>query len=116
MTKYRKEPPEETESSLFHLRMQLRDAQNTHKRLHGGSVRIIESRELLVVEKAMDCIVAPSTSAVSGYGIARHYTERYDPRYGTGLIPQSASLVEDIADFWGCYFLGRGWQSKLKIQ
>jgi hypothetical protein len=31
---------------------------------------------------------------------ARHYAERYNPRYGTGLIPESASAVDDIAAFW----------------
>ena len=30
-----------------------------------------------------------------------------DSRYGTGLIPESAPLVEDIADFWCQYHLGK---------
>lgn len=114
MIKYLKEPTDEAKSSLLHLRMELRDAQDTHKRLRGGPVRIIESRELLVVETALDCFASPPVPAVSGYAVARQYAERYDPRYGIGLIPESAPLVEDIADFWGRYFFGRGWQNKLK--
>ncbi|MEX1028144.1 MAG: hypothetical protein WD049_09095 [Candidatus Paceibacterota bacterium] len=114
MTKYLKEPTQEAESALFHLQRELRDAQNTHKRLRGGPVRIIECKELLVVETALECVVRSSVSAGLGYDVARQYAERYDPRYGTGLIPESAPLVEDIAEFWGRYFLGRGWRNKLR--
>ena len=32
--------------------------------------------------------------------MARVYAERYDPRHGTGLVPESAPLVRDIAEFW----------------
>src|SRR2546428_9269429 len=42
-----------------------------------------------------------------GYRLARQYAERYNARYGTGLIPESAPLVEDIADFWCQYHLGK---------
>lgn len=34
------------------------------------------------------------------YQTARHYAERYASRLGTGLIPESAPLVQDIVDFW----------------
>ena len=37
-----------------------------------------------------------------------------DARYGTGLIPESAPLVEDIADFWCQYHLGKPLQEWLK--
>ena len=29
------------------------------------------------------------------------------------LIPASAPMVEDIAEFWGRHFLGRGWKKQL---
>ena len=41
-----------------------------------------------------------------GYELAKHYAERYNPSYGTGLIPESAPLVEDIANFWCGYHFG----------
>ena len=37
------------------------------------------------------------------YQTARHYAEQYDPRYGDGLIPASAPLLEDIVQFWKEY-------------
>jgi hypothetical protein len=114
MSKYLKEPGEEAESSLLRLQMELQEAQNSHKRLRGRPVRIIESRELLVIETALQCFSTPSASADLGYDIARQYAERYDSRYGTGLIPESAPLIEDIADFWGRYFLGRSWRKRIK--
>ena len=42
-----------------------------------------------------------------GYELARNYAERYDSRYGTGLSPQSAPFVEDIANFWCEYHFGQ---------
>jgi hypothetical protein len=36
------------------------------------------------------------------------YAERYDSHHGTGLIPASAPMMEEIADFWRDYFgIGR---------
>ena len=63
-------------------------------------MRIIESREALLVEKAIACVLKPQQSADWGYRLARDYAERYDPRYGSGLIPGSAPYVEEIAAFW----------------
>ena len=48
-----------------------------------------------------------------GYRLARQYAERYNPRYGSGLIPASAPFVEDIAEFWGKHFSGRDWKKRL---
>ena len=42
----------------------------------------------------------PWESAHWGYQTARQYAERYNPRYGTGLIPESASAIEDIVTYW----------------
>jgi hypothetical protein len=38
------------------------------------------------------------------YHLARDHSQRYDQRYGTGLIPESAPLVMDIVDFWCDYY------------
>jgi hypothetical protein len=42
-------------------------------------------------------------AAYWGYRVAKEYAERYEPRYGTGLIPESAPLVQEIAEFWCRY-------------
>jgi hypothetical protein len=50
-------------------------------------------------------VFSPTVSVEWGYRIARQYAERYNPRYGTGLIPESAPIVADIADFWCQYHM-----------
>ena len=67
---------------------------------------IIHSTEVLLIEYALSCLLQPAASADWGYHLARQYAERYNSRYGTGLIPESAPLVEYIADFWCQYHLG----------
>jgi hypothetical protein len=62
---------------------------------------------------ALSSLLQPDASANWGYRIAREYSERYNPRYGTGLIPESAPMVEDIADFWCQYHLGKPLQEWL---
>ena len=74
---------------------------------------MIHSREVLVAETALECILNPFASSDLGYLLARWYAERYNSRYGTGLIPESAPMMEDIAEFWGRHFLGRAWKKRL---
>jgi len=113
MTSHVKKPTDETESSLEDLLSEIRNVQNQYERQRWGPVRIIVSGELLVVETALDCVLRPWASSDLGYHLARLYAERYNPRYGTGLIPESAPMVEDIAEFWGQHFLGRSWRKRL---
>src|SRR5215510_1695382 len=73
--------------------------------------------KLRLIEYALSCLLQPTASADWGYHLARQYAERYNSRYGTGLIPESAPLVEDIADFWCQYHLGkslRAWMADSK--
>jgi hypothetical protein len=114
MTKHIKEGTTETQSSLDDVHSEIQGVQDQYENQRWGSVRIIKSRELLVVETALECVLRPWASSDLGYRLARQYAERYNPRYGTGLIPESAPFVEDIAEFWGRYFLGRGWRKRLK--
>ncbi len=72
-----------------------------------GPVRISDSTGGLLIEYALSCLLQPTASADWGYHLARQYAERYNSRYGTGLIPESAPMVEDIADFWCQYHLGK---------
>jgi len=113
MTAYLKNRNEEAEESLDELLLEIRVIQDRYERQRWGTVRIIESRELLVVETALDCVLRPWAPSHLGYRLARQYAERYNPRYGTGLIPESAPMVEDIAEFWGKHLLGREWKKRL---
>ena len=113
MTSYLKKPTEESEESLYELLSEIRSVQDRYEHQRWGAVRIIESRELLVVETALECVVHPWASSDLGYRLARQYAERYNSRYGNGLIPESAPFVDDIAEFWGKHFLGRGWRKRV---
>ena len=113
MTSYLKKPTGEAEESLDNLLSEIRSVQDRYERQQWGPVRIIKSRELLVVEMALECVLNPWYSSVLGYRLARQHAERYNSRYGTGLIPESAPFVEDIAEFWGKHLLGRGWKKRL---
>jgi hypothetical protein len=100
MSKYVKRRSKGRETTLRHLRREIRNLQNEHKNIPWGAVRLILSRELLIVEEALECILTPYAGASLAYQAARDYAERYDPKYPSGLIPASAPYVEDMAEFW----------------
>jgi hypothetical protein len=107
MQRYVEQPTTQTMNPLWTLQSQVRAIQNTYRNQAWGPVRIIQSTEVLLIEYVLSCLLQPTASADWGYHLARQYAERYDPRYGTGLIPESAPLVEDMADFWCQYHLGK---------
>ena len=87
-------------SALRDILFRITEVQNEYERQRWGPVRLIYSRDLLVVENALRCFVSPDEASYWAYHTARQYAERYDPHYGTGLIPASAPLLEDIVQFW----------------
>jgi hypothetical protein len=106
----------ETSESATILRLLhvLEQEQNQYKHRQWGDVRMIQSKELLTVETALRCVKASHDTPYWCYQLAREYAERYDPRYGSGLIPESAPLVEDIAVFWCHYHYGTSLAEWLK--
>lgn len=74
--------------------------QNEYKNIAWGSLRLVKSMDLLVAEKCLRAVLLPDKAPQWLYQATRDYCERYDPRYGTGLIPESAPMVEEIAGFW----------------
>lgn len=113
MTRHLREETTETRSSLEDVHSQIRSVQDRYEHQRWGAVRVIESMELLVGETALECILYPWASSDLGYRLACQYAKRYNSRYNNGLIPKSAPFVEDIAEFWGRYFFGRGWRKRL---
>ncbi|HEY9639938.1 MAG TPA: hypothetical protein V6C57_05610 [Coleofasciculaceae cyanobacterium] len=107
MEMYLAEPTKEKENRLQNLLSQVKEVNNQYRNQNWGSVRIIQSTDVLLIEKALYGILRPAESSDWGYQIARDYTERYNPRYGNGLIPESAPMVEDIANFWSQYYFGK---------
>jgi hypothetical protein len=98
---YLKQPSEEERSRLRTLLHELVGEQNEHRRIHGGPVRIIKNKDLLLVEYALHTVLSDQASLpIWAYQTARHYAERTDSRHAEGLTPASVPLLQDIADFW----------------
>lgn len=87
-------------NELWQILQVLKSLQNTYDKQQWGPVRIIECTKTLLVEKVVECILTPGFSTQWAYQVAREYAERYDSRYGTGLLPESAPMMADIARFW----------------
>ena len=105
MDRYLEARTEAGSRELADLRRALEQLQNQHQSIPFGVARVIENQQALIVETALRIVLAPANAAEWGYQLARMYAERYDSRYGTGLIPDSAQAVETIVDFWcRCYF------------
>ena len=106
MHRYIEQPTQEAADLVQAWLSDVRAIQNTYRNQAWGPVRIIHSTKVLLIEYALSCLLQPTASSAWGYHLARQYAERYDPRYATGRIPESAPLVEDMADFWCQYHLG----------
>ena len=100
-------PRDQVPQSLWEAIRELEESQNETRKHRWGRVRIIHCGEALLAEYGLRCVARRWESAHWGYRAARQYAERYDPRHGTGLIPESASAVEDIVGFWARYHFGR---------
>jgi hypothetical protein len=113
MQHYIEHPSQEAADLLRAWLADVRAIQNTYRNQGWGPVRIIHSTEVLLIEYALSCLLQSTASADWGYHLARQYAEHYNSRYGTGLIPESAPLVEDMADFWCQYHMGKPLQEWL---
>ena len=91
---------------LRELLWQAREANNEYRNIPYGVVRSIKSWRVLMVEKAIYCALADDVTVAGhwAYQAARDYAEKYNPHYGTGLIPESAPLVAHIAEFWLAHY------------
>lgn len=67
----------------------------------GIQIRTINNNNLFIIELGIKCFLFDDESA--GYEIGKHYCEKYNARYGTGLIPDSLPYVKDIVGFWTGY-------------
>lgn len=97
-------PTDPKREELRELLRELESVNSEYKSAPFGMVRIIRDKNVLIVENAVQCVISSHSAPSRAYHLARDYAERYDPRYGTGLIPESAPLVIDIVDFWCDYY------------
>ena len=100
MKSFLDDPNKERKERLYPLLREMEQEQDEYKRISWGMVRIVHSMELVVVEKALKSILREHEAPTWLYQAARDYAERYDSRHGTGLIPSSAPMMQEIADFW----------------
>ncbi len=77
-----------------------REAQSQYRDTRWALVRTIFCKELLQVELALECLLRPWEAPAIAYRAARQHAERYDSRYGTGLIPDSAAALDEIMAYW----------------
>jgi hypothetical protein len=104
MESYLDDPTKERKERLHNLLREIEKEQDEYNRIGWGQVRIVYSMELVVVENALKSILREVEAPIWLYQAARDYAERYDPRHGTGLIPSSAPMMQEIADFWRDHF------------
>jgi hypothetical protein len=105
MGHYLAEPIEEQDNLLRTVLSKAKLVNGKYENQAYGAVRIIQSKDVLLIEQALLCLLRPEESSHWGYHIARTYAERYNSRYPNSLIPESAPLVKDIANFWYQYHL-----------
>jgi hypothetical protein len=91
--------------ALYHELAAMEDINREYQPYRWGHVRIIQNRYALIVENSVRCVL--SETAEDGgfwaYHTARAYAEQYDSQYGTGLIPESAPMMQEIVRFWTEY-------------
>ena len=101
---YLTDPTEERRERLSSLYREMEAEQDDYQRIGFSMVRMLKSRDLVVVEECLKAVVRVYESAIWAYQAAKDYAERYDAQYGNGLIPSSAPMVEEIAEFWQKYY------------
>ncbi len=88
---------------MRHLFSSLQASQNqTRQAAWGTVVRTIAHWDLYLIEACLQCFLSKGNPAL-GYELARDYCEKYDPSYGTGLIPKSVPFLEEVVGFWAAY-------------
>ncbi len=104
MDNYLENPATQNRMVLQQLLLKVRSTQNEQQRVGWNTVRTIYSTEVLIIEYALACMCSPRLAPNYAYRTGRYYAERYEPRYGPGLILDSAPLLADIVQFWHSYY------------
>ena len=85
-----------------------------YRRVHWTTVHFVRSGYLLKLEYALRCFVERDFRYWA-YKLAREYVECYEPRYGTGLIPESVPMLLEVAEFWCQYYFGKSLSEKFPV-
>jgi hypothetical protein len=92
--------------ALYRELAAMEDVNREYQPYRWGQVRIIQNRYALIVENSVRCVLSETVEdrGFWAYHAARAYAEQYDPQYGTGLIPESAPMMQEIVRFWSEYY------------
>ncbi len=101
---YLTDPTEERKARLSSLCREMEAEQNEYTKIGWDMVRMLRSRDLVVVEESLKSVLKGYEAAIWAYQAAKDYSERYHVLHGSGLIPSSAAMVEEIAGFWREYY------------
>jgi hypothetical protein len=101
---YLTDPTEERKARLSSLCDEMDSAQNEYKRIGWDMDRMLKSKDLFVVEQCLRLALRSWEAPYWAYHAARDYAICFDARYWSGLTPESAPIVEAIAEFWRGYF------------
>jgi hypothetical protein len=104
MESYLENPTNEGKQALWSFLRRISELQGDNfRRIHGTTIHFVKSGYLLKLEYAIRCFTNRDFPYYA-YRLAREYTELYKPESGTGLIPESAKMLLEIAEFWCQYF------------
>ncbi len=93
-------PLEQGIIEMRQLHHQLQNLQNQTSHVHWNTVvRSIPYWDVYMVEACVYCFITKNNPTL-GYELARDYCQKYNPSYGTGLLPESIPFLEDVAGFW----------------
>ena len=94
--------PNQLKKKIELIYNELTNYQNQTRSGHYGiQIRTITNMNLFIVELGIKCFLFEDERA--GYELGRHFSEKYNASYGTGLIPESLSNVQNIIRFWKNY-------------
>lgn len=86
------------------LRHIITDYQNKIEKKKWSDIRIIQNWDILLIEEAISCFIYFDIPSM-GYKLARSYTEKYNPRFGSGLIPESLKSLIEVNNYWKSYLI-----------
>ncbi|MCH2049557.1 MAG: hypothetical protein MK289_14030 [Trichodesmium sp. ALOHA_ZT_67] len=104
MEDYLADPTAEKKHSFWELLRRIDGLQSNHYgRVNWSTVSFFRSGYLLKLDYALRCFVEQDFSSWA-YKLAMVYVVRYEPSYGSGLIPASVPMLLEVSEFWCNYY------------
>jgi len=77
------------------------ECQNSKKKIGSNIVRVIQNKEVLVLEGILNALLSRGHVAPKyAYDATKNYVEAYNGAYGTGLIIDSIPMFEKVLIYW----------------